>query len=197
MIMAIIAIGATYVYSTTKNFENFEVESHYIREINHFSNVVNEYENILLPESDSISSYVSLSTNKVLNNMYKEIFDINTESSMIINLTKKYISLLQEYLGDIQSLEDIYQNTLCGIFTNSTISDSGYVFNLIRFDTNPIGHGTLERTWAFLQIIDNNENTFVHGLYEKSAEVPVFIHHLQLEYNSCATRSCMKSASIA
>ena len=79
------------------------------------------------------------------------------------------IADLQRHLARSERLEDV-QEIYGAVFY--TQSHDCTTFNLIRYDADPVGLGTLERTWTFLQIIKEN-NIEVHTLYEKSAEYPL------------------------
>jgi len=66
--------------------------------------------------------------------------------------------------GDLRVIQDKY-GVGCVTRLHNNIT-----FNLVRYDANPIGFGTLERTWTFLQIVNPDGSVEVYTLYEKSAE---------------------------
>lgn len=74
---------------------------------------------------------------------------------------------------DLQNIADAY-----GVHC-VTQSHGSYVFSLIRYDGEPAGLGTLERTWTFLRVASEGK-TEVYPLYEQSAEYPLHISVLEL-----------------
>ena len=86
-----------------------------------------------------------------------------------ITATMNDIANLQKDLKsntDMKEINDKY-SAVC-----ITQPHANHTFNLVRYDANPIGLGTLERTWTFLQVISKG-GIEVFTLYEKSAEYPL------------------------
>lgn len=90
--------------------------------------------------------------------------------------TEKYIGVLEEYMKNNGSIDSIRNNI--GISTiSNTLGDCS--FNLVCYDANLAGFGSLERTWTLLQIV-NGKKIEVYRLFEKSAEYPTFIMNYEL-----------------
>jgi len=108
-----------------------------------------------------------------LSRLNREIFAPNAAPFHIQENTKIYLSLLREILEDERNLHEIAE--LIGIYVSSVIT-GGNTYNLIKYDANPIGHGTLERTWSFLQIVGESGDISVYPLYLGGAEVPLHLN---------------------
>lgn len=116
--------------------------------------------------------------------------DVNLECEKLLDLSEKaynfaddttvveeFVSALWSYITSNEDLECLKNITGIDIITplNQT---NALRFNLIRYDGNSIGLGTLERTWTFLQVI--NDKIEVYRLFDKSAEYPLYIKTLDL-----------------
>ena len=142
-----------------------------------------EYQNCSVSENTTTTQnisngYVNSAEKEMLSGLRRKIFDANTPPNAVIALTKEYIELLEEYLATVRICEDALNTTKIGI-TVITHHSKDYTFNIIRYDGNSIGHGTLERTWTFLQIIDTSGNIFVYNLHPQSAEIPLYLNVIQ------------------
>jgi len=93
-------------------------------------------------------------------------------------VVEEFASALWSYIISNEDLECLKNITGIDIITPLNQTNT-LKFNLIRYDGNSIGLGTLEKTWTFLQIINNNK---IEGyrLFDKSAEYPLYIKTLDL-----------------
>jgi len=80
----------------------------------------------------------------------KKIKDSETDPTDIPELTENYIEMLKDYLKNSTDLQYVRDNEGINLITENFNKNE---FNLICYDGNAIGFGTLERTWTFLQVI--------------------------------------------
>jgi len=97
------------------------------------------------------------------------LFGCNAELPDDFTSTMNAIANLQSDLKNNRNMEDIAEAYGAVAYTQSYGNST---FSLIRYDADPIGLGTLERTWTFLQVV-NGDSIKVYTLYEKSAEYPL------------------------
>jgi len=99
------------------------------------------------------------------------------ESTSNTDNIDEYLSTLWNYIlnnKDVSCLIDKNTDVI------ATVKNRNRILNLIRYDGNQFELGTLERTWTFLQII-NNDVIEAYRLFEKSAEYPLFIKAIEIE----------------
>jgi len=105
----------------------------------------------------------------------KKIKDSETDPTDIPELTENYIEVLKDYLKNSTDLQYVHDNEGINLITENFNKNE---FNLICYDGNAIGFGTLERTWTFLQVIKDGKIE-LYLLYNESAEYPLKLKILE------------------
>ena len=112
-------------------------------------------------------------------NLNEKLKDPNTNSNDIASITEQFIDGLQEYLRNPIDIESLRYDFGINIISK-TLDEKNMEINLLIYDGNAIGLGTLERTWTFLQITIN-QNIELYQLYNQAAEYPLDMKILENE----------------
>ena len=147
--------------------------------------------NVSMPQISSIPVETFSTTDELIINKaetecitLKDLSERAYSTAYNDNYVEDYLQALWDYIINNQNLEFLRNNQGVYVMNPTEQNDiTDITLNLIRYDGNPIGLGTLERTWTFLQIV-NNDKIEAYKLYSRSAEYPLNIKEIRLDNNN-------------
>lgn len=107
----------------------------------------------------------------------EQAYGFENDRDKAIIIIEQYLDALQKYIMNNENFDCLENNRAIYVYRQN--HGNNYIFNLIRYDGNQIVLGTLQRTWAFLQVIINDEIK-VYKLYDRASECPLNIKVLDL-----------------